>query len=175
MRLARARTYRVNILMLEAGTAIDPLRNPYRAGKILDQLTAMDGKLSPKLRGILLRYRIRQYQLAGENNKILPLVQKFASESTQNSADVIKGLIGQYDQESRRVRHTDPGKSQRLAASAAALLNQLILSLQSQPGKKIKMIYMPTNRSWHLNSAALVRANRHGSYLRPWKSNDRVI
>ncbi len=134
--LARARNYRVNILLLEAGTAIHPLRNPYRAGKILDQLTAMDGKLSPKLRGILLRYRIRQYQLSGENNKILPLVQKFASESTQNSADVIKGLIGQYDQESRRLRHTDPGKSHRLAASAAALLNQLILSLQSQPGKK---------------------------------------
>ncbi len=136
--LARAKTYRVNILMLEAGTAIDPLRNPFRAGKFLDQLTAMDGQLSPKLRGILLRYRIRQYQLAGENNKILPLVQKFASQSTQNSTDVIKGLIGQYDQESRRIRNTDPGKSQRLAASAAALLNQLIVSLQSQPGKKNK-------------------------------------
>ena len=134
--LAHAKTYRANILMLEAATAIDPLRNPYRAGQFLDQLTAMDGKLSPKLRGILLRYRIRQYQLAGENNKILPLVQKFAGQSTQNSADVIKGLIGQYDQESRRLRSINPGKSQRLAASAAALLNQLILSLQSQPGKK---------------------------------------
>ncbi len=134
--LARAKKYRINILLLEAGTAIDPLRNPYRAGKILDELTAMDGKLSPKLRGILLRYRIRQYQLAGENNKILPLVQQFASQSTQNSADVIKGLIGQYDQESRRLRHIDPGKSQRLAASAAALLKELIASLQSRPGRK---------------------------------------
>ncbi len=136
--LARAKNYRTNILLLEAATAIDPLRNPYRAGQFLDQLTAMQSQLSPKMRGILLRYRIRQYQLAGENNKILPLVQKFAGQSTQNSADVIKGLIGQYDQESRRLRHTDPGKSQRLAASAAALLNQLILSLQSQPGKKNK-------------------------------------
>ena len=134
--LARAKNYRANILMLEAATAIDPLRNPFRAGQFLDQLTAMDGKLSPKLRGILLRYRIRQYQLAGENNKILPLVRKFAGQSTQNSADVIKGLIGQYDQESRRLRHTDPAKSQRLATNAATLLNQLIESLQSQPGKK---------------------------------------
>ena len=134
--LARAKNYRANILMLEAATAIDPLRNPFRAGQFLDQLTAMDGKLSPKLRGILLRYRIRQYQLAGENNKILPLVRKFAGQSTQNSADVIKGLIGQYDQESRRLRHTDPAKSQRLATNAATLLNQLIESLQNQPGKK---------------------------------------
>ena len=134
--LARAKNYRANILMLEAATAIDPLRNPFRAGQFLDQLPAMDGKRSPKLRGILLRYRIRQYQLAGENNKILPLVRKFAGQSTQNSADVIKGLIGQYDQESRRLRHTDPAKSQRLATNAATLLNQLIESLQSQPGKK---------------------------------------
>jgi hypothetical protein len=134
--LARAQAYRANILLLEAGTAIDPLHNPYRAGQFLDKLSAMDGKLSPKLRGILLRYRIRQYQLAGENNKILPLVQKFASQSTQNSTDVIKGLIGQYDQESRKVRNTNPGKAQRLAANAAELLRELITSLQSQPGKK---------------------------------------
>ncbi len=134
--LARARGYRVNILMLEAGTAISPLRNPFRAGHYLDQLTAMEKQLSPKLRGILLRYRIRQYQLAGQSNKILPLVQKFASQSTQNAADVIKGLIGQYDQESRKYRHSDPGKARRLAANAAALLQQLITSLQTQPGKK---------------------------------------
>ncbi|MGC9258650.1 MAG: hypothetical protein ACP5I8_01035 [Phycisphaerae bacterium] len=134
--LARARRYRVNILLLEAGTAINPLRNPYRAGQILDKLTVLEKQLSPKLRGILLRYRIRQYQLAGENNKILPLVRKFAGESTQKSTDVIKGLIGQYDQESRKIRHTDPGKARRLAAGAAALLQQLIQSLQSQPGRK---------------------------------------
>ncbi len=134
--LVRARHYRVNILLLEAGTAINPLRNPYRAGQILDKLTGLEKQLSPKLRGILLRYRIRQYQLAGENNKILPLVRKFASESTQKSTDVIKGLIGQYDQESRKLRHTDPGKARRLAASAAELLQQLIQSLQSQPGRK---------------------------------------
>ncbi len=134
--MARANSYRANILLLEAGTSIDPLRNPFRAGQFLDKLSSMDGTLSPKLRGILLRYRIRQYQLAGENNKILPLVQKFAGQSTQNSTDVIKGLIGQYDQESRKLRNTDPGKAQRLASNAADLLRQLITSLQSQPGKK---------------------------------------
>ncbi len=138
--LARARGYRVKIMMLQAATALNPLRNPYRAGRILDKLFAMNKQLSPKTRGIILRYRIRQYQLAGENNKILPLIKSFAGQTSQNSADIIKGLIGQYDQESRSLRHTDPARSKRLAVSAASLLEALIQSMerQSKPGQQAK-------------------------------------
>jgi hypothetical protein len=138
----QARAYRPQLLMLIASTALDPLHEPLLAGTALDQLDTMAKSLSNSQRGIVLRYRIRQYQLMGKTDDILPLIRRYARGSSENADDVIKGLIGQYLRESRRLRHSDRAKSQSLAASAASLLKQLINAMSKNPKKNKLRIYV---------------------------------
>ena len=140
--LKQTRADRPELLMLIASTELDPLRDPRAAGHALDQLDAMGKSLSSSERGIVLRYRIRQYQLLGKTDEILPLIRHYARGSSENADDVIKGLIGQYLRESRRLRHTDLAKSQSLAANAASLLKQLIVAMSSDPVKNKLQIYV---------------------------------
>jgi hypothetical protein len=140
--IKQARTYRPELLMLIADTALDPLHEPLRAGTALDQLDAMSKSLSSAQRGIILRYRIRQYQLMGKSGDILPLIRRYARGTSENADDVIKGLIGQYLHESRRLRHSDKAKSQSLAANAASLLKQLIAAMSKHPKKNKLRIYV---------------------------------
>ena len=133
--------YRQDIWLIQASTALDPLQDPSAAGRALNKLDSIRKSLSPRLQGVVLRYRIRQYQLSNEPQKILPLVKQYADQSSQSADDVIRGLIGQYDSESRRIQKTDPVKAQSMANDAAALLNQLIAYLQSKPGTKPDEIY----------------------------------
>lgn len=140
--LKQTRAYRPRLLMLMASTALDPLREPRLAGTALRQLDGLTKSLSSAERGIVLRYRIRQYQLLGKTDDILPLIKRYAAGTSQNADDVIKGLIGQYLRESRRLRHTELAKSQSLAANAASLLEQLINSMMSDPAKNKLQIYV---------------------------------
>jgi len=140
--LKQTSEYRPRLLMLMASTALDPLREPLLAGNALRQLDAMKSSLTDPERGIVLRYRIRQYQLMGKSDKILPLIKRYAKGTSQNADDVIKGLIGQYLRESRRLRHTDLAKSQALAANAASLLKQLINAMVANPKKHKRRMYV---------------------------------
>ncbi len=140
--LKRAQGYRRDIWLIQAGTALNPLRDPNRAAKALANLDRIRATLSPRLQGVVLRYRIRQYQLQNRGNRILSLVEQYAKESSQKATDIIEGLIGQYDRESRNIRYINPVKSRRLAADAAALMKQLIQYLQKAPKPKKEEIYV---------------------------------
>ena len=140
--LKRAQGYRRDIWLIQAGTALDPLRDPSRAAEALQNLDRIRSKLSPRLQGVILRYRIRQYQLQNSSNRILPLVEQYARESSQKATDIIEGLIGQYDRESRNIRRSDPVKSRRLAADAAVLMQQLITYLKKAPKPNAGEIYV---------------------------------
>ena len=142
--IKQARAYRPALLMLIASTALDPLHEPRLAGTALNQLDAMSKSLSSAQRGIVLRYRIRQYQLLGKTDQILPLIRRYAQGSSENADDVVKGLIGQYLKESRSLRHSDPAKSRSLAANAASLLKQLINAMAKNPKKNKRRVYVYT-------------------------------
>lgn len=140
--LKRAKGYRQDVWLIQAGTALDPLHNPNRAAKALTHLDSIRAKLSPRLQGVVLRYRIRQYQLQNRGSRILPLVEQYAKESSQKATDIIEGLIGQYDRESRNIRDSQPLKARRLAADAAVLMQQLIKHLQKAAKPKTGEIYV---------------------------------
>ncbi len=139
--LKRARANRTSILFLQAATALDPLREPNTAGRILDSLDAIRSKLSHRLQGILLRYRIRQYQLNHQSAMIIPLIKKYTANSKGGAEQLIRGLIGQYDSESRALRATQPVKAKDLASQAATLLRALIAYMRSQKGNHRDLIY----------------------------------
>ncbi len=160
--IQRATAYRPNLLMLEASTALDPLREPRLAGAALDALDRMSKKLSTNQRGVVLRYRIRQYQMMGKSSQILPMIQGYARGSSENADDVIKGLIGQYFRESRHLRSTDLARSESLAASAASLLEQLIHALSVDPRKNATQLYVYQQ----LRAQELVYA---GEPMQAWK------
>jgi hypothetical protein len=139
--LKRTAGYRVRVLMLEAGAALDPLREPHTAGRILNRLDKLHPALSPRIQGILLRYRIRQCEMGDPSVQILPLIRRYAGTSSQNVRGIIMGLIGQYDRESRRARRIDPGKARRLAGEAAVLLQALLGHIVKEPGNHSREIY----------------------------------
>jgi hypothetical protein len=139
--IERAQGYQTDVLLLEAGTALDPLLQPMLASSALDRLDKLGNQLSPQDQGIVLRYRIREYQLANQTDKIITLIRSYAQQSSQNATDIIEGLIGQYDDESRRVEDSDPNKAQQLAKDAAALLQQLIDYIKAEPGDHSREIY----------------------------------
>ncbi len=140
--LRRAQGYRRDVWLIQAGTALDPLHDPNRAAAALNNLDRIRATLSPRLQGVTLRYRIRQYQLQNRGSRILPLVEQYARESSQKATDIIEGLIGQYDRESRNIRHSNPVKSRRLAADAAVLMRQLITYLKKSPKANVGEIYV---------------------------------
>ncbi len=138
--IKRAAGYRVRVLILEAGAALDPLREPHAAGRILNRLDKLRPTLSPHIQGILLRYRIRQCELGDPSAQILPLLRRYAGTSS-HVRGIIMGLIGQYDRESRQARGIDPGKARRLAGEAAALLQALLGHIVKEPGNHSREIY----------------------------------
>ena len=154
--LRRAKAERLRVLLVQAGAALNPLRDPVAAGKMLNQLTRRPATLSPRLKGILLRYRIRQYQLSGQSQKIIPLIRRYTGGASRQAEAIIMGLIGQYDRESRKARRGNPRQAQRLAAEAADLLGELIVQLQRQPGPHANPIYAYRQ----LRAAELIRAGR---------------
>lgn len=139
--LKRARANRTSILFLQAATALDPLREPNTAGRVLDSIDAIRSTLSHRLQGILLRYRIRQYQLNHQSSMIIPLIKKYTANSKGGAEQMIRGLIGQYDSESRALRATQPVKAKDLADQAATLLKSLIQYMQSKKGNHRDLIY----------------------------------
>ncbi len=132
----RARLYMPDIYLILASTNLSPLRNPKAAGKDLTRLQAMGADLTPAVRSAILRYRIRQYQLEHKNSKVLQVVDQIAGGAGQNKQEVIKGLIGQWDAQSRRLRKSHPARAKRLAGDAAALLSQLIKQAGAQLNAK---------------------------------------
>ncbi len=139
--IKRAKANRISIMFLQAATALDPLREPNTAGRILDSVDQMRSKLSHRLQGILLRYRIRQYQLSGQGSQIIPLIKKYTANSQNGAEETIRSLIGQYDAESRSLRSSDPAKAKNLASQAALLLQQLIHYMAAKKGANGKLIY----------------------------------
>jgi hypothetical protein len=125
--LERAKSYRYDILIIEAATALNPAVK--QTDIAIDRLTKLDAaksQLSETQKGAVLRYRILAYQMAGQPDKAFAVVQEYAKANGQEAMGVIRSMALSTMDEINRVEPTDPAAARRLAVYVVQLLDPII-------------------------------------------------
>jgi hypothetical protein len=120
--------YRNDILLIEASTALDPLKDNATALAALAKLEAQPN-LTPQVKGVILRDRIQ----AGDKTAM----KKYMDEFPADAPNIIRGMIAEDIAQIDRIEKNDPAKSKELATDAVELVKSLIESSKSATPKDI--------------------------------------
>jgi hypothetical protein len=125
--LDHARAYCYDIWILEAAAALDPsVKQINLAIELLDKLEQNRVQLTESQKGLVLRYRIQAYQLAGQADKAFTVVQEYAQSTGQDAIAVIRAMALSTMEEINKVEPTNPQEARRLASYLAKLLDPII-------------------------------------------------
>ncbi len=125
--LERAKAYRYDIWIIEAATALNPaVKQPDVAIDRLQKLEDAKAQLTETQKGAVLRYRVQAYQMAGQDEKALEVLQEYAASSGQDAMAVIRSMALSTVEEINRVEPTDPAEAKRLAIYVVKLLDPMI-------------------------------------------------
>jgi hypothetical protein len=135
--LARAKTYRLDIWLIETSTALNPLvKQPDLALDRLTKLDAEKSQLNPAQQEALLRYRIQAYQLAGQPEKAFATVQAYAKSHGTDANQLIRTMAYSTLQEISAAEKTDPDHAKELARYVIKLLDPLIEAASKDPAQQ---------------------------------------
>jgi hypothetical protein len=135
--LTRAKTYRLDIWLIETSTALNPtVKHPDLA---LDRLTKLDAEkstLTPPQQEALLRYRIQAYQLAGHPEKAFEVIQTYAKSHGTDANQLIRTMAYSTLQEIAAAEKTNPDHAEELARYVIKLLDPLIAAAAKDPAQQ---------------------------------------
>jgi hypothetical protein len=109
--------YRNDILLIEASTALDPLKDAATALQALAKLEEQPN-LTPQVKGVILRDRI----MAGDKSAM----DKYMKEFPADAPNIIRGMVAEDISQILRLEKTDPAKAVELATDAVSLIKSLI-------------------------------------------------
>ncbi len=121
---------RKDVLLIESSTALDILRDAPRALEALDKLEKFPD-LTPAARGLILRDRIKAYQIGGDEAGAEAAMQSYIEQFPKDAPNIIKSMIFAAQQEIDRVAKTDPAHAKDIAGNAVGLIKILIQSTKA--------------------------------------------
>jgi len=126
--LNRFRSYRTDILFIEATTALNPNVNDGRkALDRIEKLYKLQGELTPRMQGAVLRLKIQAMQTSNANSaEIMKVMHEYAKALGKDPVDVMTAMASQTLEEATRIEKTDPAQAKSLANFVVKLFDPII-------------------------------------------------